>query len=269
MIPSWAIVAGGDLVHHLTDSYELDFWFLDEPIQLPHDGLFGIPWLAVTKQVVFLWIAGALMLLLFLAAARDKRLIPGRLRNAVESFLVFLRDELIIPYMGEDGLKFLPFVATVFFFILFCNLLGLVPEGATATGNINVTGAMALISLGVIQAVAARHGPVEYFKTIVPSVPLWLWPLLLVVELAGFAAKTLALTVRLFANMTAGHAVLFAILGFAVMDNFQSIIYVVGPIAVLSSVAIYFLELFVAFLQAFVFTFLTVVFIGEVLHAHH
>ncbi len=269
MITSWATFASGDLISHLTDSYELDFWFLDEPIQLPHEGLFGIPWLGVTKQVVFLWIAGALMILLFTAAARDRRLIPGRLRNVVESILTFLRDELIIPYMGEDGLAFMPFVATVFFFILFCNLLGLIPEAATATGNISVTAALALVSFAVIQGVAARHGPIEYLKTIVPSVPLWLWPLLLVVELSGFVAKTVALTVRLFANMTAGHAVLFAILGLAVLPAFQSVVFVVGPIAVLASVGVYFLEIFVAFLQAFVFTFLTVVFIGEVLHSHH
>ncbi|MBI4617315.1 MAG: F0F1 ATP synthase subunit A [Planctomycetes bacterium] len=260
MFGGWAALASGDILHHISDSNEIEVFRWT--VHLPDGSPFYI-----TKHVVFLWVAAALTILLCLSACRDRRLVPGRLRSFFEAILLFLRDELVTPYMGKEGAHYLPYVWTVFFFILFCNLLGIVPQAATATGNILVTGALALVSLAVIQATALlKHGPIGYFKVIVPQVPLFLWPLMLVIELAGFVAKTVALTIRLFANMVAGHVVILAILGFILL--FPNNVFV-ALVSVAGAAAIFFLEIFVAFLQAFVFTFLTVVFIGEVLHPHH
>jgi F-type H+-transporting ATPase subunit a len=252
-------LAAIDIEHHISDGNEIHFLGL-------HFDLSGLSHLGITKHVVFLWVAAVFMILFFAWVARDRGLVPRRLRNMVEIFLEFLQHELIDPYMGHDGKKFLPYVATVFFFILFCNLLGLIPDSATPTGNIRVTAALAIITLVVIQGVAMSHGPLGYFHAIVPSVPWAIWPILFVVEVAGFLAKTMALSVRLFANMTAGHVVLLAILGFIFVfpNNIVAAVLAVG-----GAVAIYCLEVFVAFLQAYVFTFLTVVFIGGVLHPQH
>jgi F-type H+-transporting ATPase subunit a len=165
-----------------------------------------------------------------------------------------------------------PYLLTVFFFILCCNLLGLVPWGATATGNIAVTGAMALISFLVIEISGMRTlGFKGYMQTIFflpPGLPTILKPVILLImtpiELIGKLAKPFALAVRLFANMTAGHALVLALIG--LIFTFRS--YAVGGAAVPMATAIMLLEIFVAFLQAYVFTLLTSVFIGLMREAH-
>ena len=191
----------------------------------------------------------------------------GKLTNAFEAILIFFRDEVIGDMMhGKDKKRFLPYAVTVFLFILFCNLLGLVPGSATATGNVNVTLAMALLTFGLIHGVALlKHGPLGYFKALVPEVPLLLWPLMLAIELLGTVAKTIALTIRLFANMLAGHLVLLSILSFILVFPGN---YAVAGGSVLFCVPLTLLEIFVAFLQAYIFSFLTTIFVAEVMHGH-
>jgi F-type H+-transporting ATPase subunit a len=177
-----------------------------------------------------------------------------------------------MPNIGHGGERYVPFVATLFFFILTANLLGLLPWGTSATGNISVTAALAVLSLIVIEVSGMRAlGPKGYLGTIVyipHGLPKWMVPIMALimtpVELLGKLAKPFALAIRLFANMTAGHVVILAIIGLIFL--FGSYAIAVGP--VLMAVALMFLELFVAFLQAYIFALLTSVFIGLIRHAH-
>ncbi len=190
----------------------------------------------------------------------------------IEAAVLFLRDKVIMPNIGHGGDRFVPFVTTLFFFILVSNLLGLLPWGATATGNISVTAALALMAFVTIEYAGMRAlGPRGYLGTIVyipHGLPKPLIPVMALimtpVELLGKVVKPTALAIRLFANMTAGHILLLAII---------SLIFVFGSFAiafapVVMAVAITFLELFVAFLQAYIFALLTSVFIGLIRHAH-
>ena len=168
----------------------------------------------------------------------------------------------------------MPFLWTMFFFILFNNLLGMFPGGASATGNINVTGVLAILTLGTVVAGGdAGVGPVGFFVNIVPplDVPKLmkppLWALMFVIEVSGLLIRHVVLAVRLFANMLAGHIVLAVILGFAIQAPgiFR---YLVAPASVMGVVALSLLELLVAFLQAYIFTFLAALFIGSAAHPH-
>ncbi len=235
-----------DIIHHLVDA----------PTALG----FGI-----TKHVVMLWISAVIVLVLLTVTCRQKGDVPRGLRNLMEPLLLFIRDQVAIPNMGEAGTRYVPFLWTVFLFILVCNLLGLVPKGATATTNLSVTAALAIISFVVTQFAGLRQNGARYITGLVPPVPWWLWPLMLVVELIGLVSKPFALAIRLWANMNAGHIVLLVILGF--IFTFKN--WPVVGISVLGSVAIMMLELFVALLQAYVFTFLTAVFMGIALHPEH
>jgi len=247
-----------DILHHL----------LDSPTYLGLD----LSRLHITKHVLLMWMASAVLIVLMNVAARQKGLVPRGFRNFLEPILLFIRDELAIPNFHDKADRYLPYLWTLFFFILFCNLAGLVPGGATPTGNLSVTAGLALISFLVIHAVGIReNGFFGYLKSIVPPVPWWLWPVLLVVELVGIVAKPFALAVRLWANMNGGHIVILVLLGFIFLVK-NSALFIQGPvvgISVAAAVAIYFLEIFVAVLQAFVFTFLTAVFVGMAAHPEH
>jgi F-type H+-transporting ATPase subunit a len=241
-----------DILHHLMDS----------PTFLGMD----LSHLHITKHIWMMWIASALLIIFMNIAARQKGPVPRGLRNFVEPILLFIRDEVARPNLHDAADKYLPYLWSLFFFILFCNVLGLVPGGATATGNLSVTAALAVMSFFAIHAAGIRqNGFVHYVQSIVPPVPWWLWPLLLVVEIVGLMAKPFALAVRLWANMSAGHIVILVLLGFIFLfKNFA----IVG-VSVAGAAAIYLLELFVALLQAYVFTFLTAVFMGMAAHPHH
>ena len=223
--------------------------------------------LGLSGHVFSLFVVAALMLTIFPRIAKDEGLVPTGFRNFFEVILLFVRDEIARPFLGHNADKFLPVLWTFFFFILFNNLLGLVPGMATATGNPFVTvtlAAMAFIwyhACGIVE-----QGPVAYAKNIVPpGLPLWLLPLMVVVEIVGHMAKPFALMVRLFANMTGGHAVLYAFVGLAMlMKSFA-----LGPVSIGAAIPIYMLEIFVAFIQAYVFTFLVTVFLGAAVHPEH
>ena len=251
-----------DIVGHLKDSKVLEIF---TEIELPHFEIFGID-MSITKHVVMMWIAAGLLILLLIPIARRRDLIPTGIKNLFESILVFIKDEIAIAQIGKKGIYFVPYLATLFLFILFCNLLGLVPFGSTATGNITVTASLALISFIVTHLSGIwSHGLLGYLKHLVPPVPWWLYPLMLFVELAGHIAKPIALAIRLFANMLGGHIVLLVILGFIFM--FKNLI--IASVSVGVAVALCCLEILVAFIQAYVFTFLTALFIGQAVQEEH
>lgn len=262
-------LAGGDgggsdggtawITHHVYDGPELDLYFFQVP--LPKS-------LGITKHTVFMLLAALLTFLLVTTAAKSIDRVPRGLRNAVEAVVHFLREDLIYPNMGiENGRKFTPFLLTLFLFILIMNLLGMVPFGAAATSNVYVTGALAVIVLGcmVVGGMIAQ-GPIKFWINLVPhGVPILIWPLLFVIELAGLIIKPFALMVRLAANLTAGHVVIFSIMSFIFF--FKS--WALAPVPVAIIVAFSLLELLVAFVQAYVFTMLSAVFIGMSLSGEH
>jgi F-type H+-transporting ATPase subunit a len=221
--------------------------------------------LSITNLVVYQWL-GMLLLgfLLWRTVRRYKRfpLHPPRgLQNAIEALVVFIRDEVVRPNLPWNplGVRLLPYFLTLFFFILVLNLLGLVPGGHTATGSLAVTGALATIAFFVINGGAiATIGLKKWLKHLLGGGPLWLSPILVPIEIIGMFAKAFALCVRLFANMTAGHIALLSLVG--LIFFFGTIL--IAPVSVAFSVFVYFLETLVAFLQAYIFTILTAVFLG-------
>jgi len=221
--------------------------------------------LSITNLVVYQWIGIALLGLFLWRSLRRYRqnpLEPPRgLQNAIEAIVVFLRDEVVRPNIGSTGLAngLLPYFLTLFFFILILNLLGLIPGGHTATGSLAVTGALALTAFVVINGGAiATIGFKKWLQHLLGGGPLWLSPILVPIEIIGMFAKAFALCVRLFANMTAGHIALLSLVG--LIFFFETVL--IAPISVAFSVFVYCLETLVAFLQAYIFTILTAVFLG-------
>lgn len=245
----------------------------------------------LSNQIVMQILAALLLILLVPWAVRRarghdeiNRLVPAGPGNFFEGICQFLRTNVAQPALGEYTDRFVPYVWTVFFFILFSNLLGLLPFdallrvfgvelhiGGTATGNIWVTATLAVCTLVMIVVNGLRLGGTAYLAHFCPG-PLWLAWLLVPVEVLGLIAKIFALAVRLFANMLAGHVLLAVLIGF-VATSFAALGavggFAVSLVVVLGSVAINLLEVFVAFLQAFIFTFLTALFIGQAVLVHH
>jgi len=234
--------------------------------------------LSPTKHVVMISIAGLLCMLTLIVAARSQARSaltgkpPKGLANGIEAMVLYIRNEVILPNVGHHGEGYVPFLLTLFFFILFMNLLGLIPYGATATSNISVTATLAIVSFLVIEIAGMRALGFGYIKTIVywpHDMPLAIKaPITLImtpVELIGKFTKPLALAIRLFANMIAGHVVVLALI--SIIFTFGS--WLVMPAPVLATTGIMMLELFVAFLQAFVFCLLVSVFIGQLREGAH
>lgn len=256
--------------HHVQNSAE---WHLPGiSIHLPHFPpihFLGMEIdLSITNHVVMLWIAGLITIALFTLAYRRKGLAPLGFGALLEWIVIFIRDEIAIANMGEEqGKRFTPLLVAFFFFIWVANMMGLIPLFSTATGNINVTAGLALITLFSTQYFGIKEqGLLGYYKNLVPhGVPFYLWPLMFVVEIMGIIAKHVALTIRLFANMIAGHIVLFAFLGLIIL--FKS--FLVSPISVGFGVFVYFLELLVDLIQAYIFTMLSALFIGMSINPEH
>jgi F-type H+-transporting ATPase subunit a len=213
-------------------------------------------------------ISGIILIVLLVWAARKNRknVVPKGIGNFIELIIVFLRDEVVIPSMGKAGYQYLPFFFTLFFFILTCNLLGLVPFMSTATGSISITAGLALITFVMIQVLGVKNnGLFGYFKGLVPQgVPFFVLPIMIVVELLGLLTKPFALCIRLFANMTAGHVVILALIGLIF-----SLGYGATPISIGFALFIYVLEIMIALLQAYIFTMLSAIFIGMAVHQEH
>jgi F-type H+-transporting ATPase subunit a len=274
-----------DIPHHIANSHEVEtpfgVWHLPrwEPIHL---GGLTID-MSPTKHLVFMLIAAVLVALVFTLSARSIQAAQARGRpskgfaGAMEATALYIRQEVILPNVGHHGEGYAPYLLTLFFFILAMNILGLLPWGATATGNIAVTAALAVVAFLVIEVTGMQAlGPVGYAKTIfyLPSglpggiggsiLKVVLLAVMTPIELIGKLAKPFALAVRLFANMTSGHVLVLALIGLTFL--FQS--WTVGIGASILATGVMLLEVFVAFLQAFVFTLLTSVFIG-LMRAEH
>ncbi|MGH7538011.1 MAG: F0F1 ATP synthase subunit A [Gemmatimonadales bacterium] len=274
---------GGMILHHTSDSHvvELPFGF---EIPLPTGWhLFGID-VSPTKHVVFMLLAAVLVFVTIWTAGRQVQRrhregkAPRGFGGAIEAVVLFVRNDVAAANIGHGGEKFAPYILTLFFFILYCNLLGLVPWGAAATGNIAVTAGLALTAFVVIEISGmVALGPRGYLKTIVMVPPgmtglgaVLMALLMTPVELIGKLVKPFALTLRLFANMTAGHFVILALLGLIFVFGTAGPAIVVGVTlgAVAFTLFMMLLELLVAFLQAYIFALLTSVFIGMMRHEH-
>ena len=232
-------------------------------IEIPNDSIFSNNF---TTQSLFLVISTVITFILFGVLYNKKQDVPTGLTNFLEPFVLYVRDEIAVKNMGEkDGKAWTPFFCSLFFLILGCNLLGLIPGNATATGTFWVTGALALIVfLCMTIGTTIKYGPVKFIKAFMPAgVPGWVLVLLTPLEMIGLVVKCVSLTIRLFANMLAGHIVLFSIMALLYVFSYYALL--AYPIAV----GIYALEVFVAFLQAYVFTFLAALFIGEMFHHAH
>jgi len=257
----------GWIMHHVLDGNELPL----EPfgvIHLPQLHLFGLD-ISITKHIVFMWLAAIIVFFVFsfVARAYKKSLVPKGFTNLIEILIVFVRDEIAKPTIGEGYQKFLPFLLSTFFFILTMNFLGLLPYGNTATSNIAITSTLAIFSFIVIQGSGMKkNGVFGYFKGLVPhGIPVLFLPVLFVVEVLGLFTKPFALAVRLFANMTAGHIVIFSLIGLI----FVLQTYFVAPVSVAFALFIDLLEILVALIQAYIFTILTSLFIGMAVHQDH
>jgi len=210
-----------------------------------------------------------------LMAGRKKAMVPGRFQGAMEVILGLVREKLVIDTMGPEGLPYFPFIAGLFFFVFFNNIVGIFPlghYGFVATSNVNVTGTLAIIVLLVVLWTGLKKkGPIGFLKSFAPpGVPVFLLPLIVPVEVISFFAKHFALAVRLFANMFAGHIVLFVFtFGAAVLFLNGFFNTLLSPFPFVGVVGMLMFEIFVATVQAFIFAILAALYIGDSLHEHH
>ena len=237
---------------------------------VPTDGSAVLADLSMTRHLVFIFLSiGLLALILIPMAGKYTRGVGrtsaprGRMQNLVETFVIYVRDEIARPNLGSKTDRYLPYLLSVFFFILICNLLGLVPWGATATANITVTAVLAVFTFIVTQMAGTK----DYWLHILwpPGIPTFVKFILVPIEIIGLFTKPFALAVRLFANMVAGHLVILNLIGliFIIGGTFGSVAgYATAVPAILLTVFIYGLELLVVFIQAYVFTVLSALFIG-------
>jgi F-type H+-transporting ATPase subunit a len=277
---------GEIVLHHTADAYSIDFyplgriaWHKWPDIYL---GSFPIN-LTPTKHVVFMVLAAVLVFLtmklagLALARQRAGQNAPRGFAAAMEGLVLFVRNEIAVANIGHDGKKFAPLIMTLFFFILYSNLLGLIPYGSTPSGNLAVTGTLALLVFFVIEIAGfVKLGPKGYLRTVFPKMPgmsgvggavmsIAMGP----IEILGKLVKPIALAVRLFGNMTAGHFVILSLFGIVLLFGDLGVwSYGIAGATVVLVVGIMLLELFVAFLQAYVFALLSAVFIGLMQHEH-
>jgi F-type H+-transporting ATPase subunit a len=219
----------------------------------------------LTKHMVLMWIVAGAMAVGFPLMARSWPLVATGPRNALEVFVVFMRDDIVIPCMGPEGRPFVPYFLTLFFFILFNNLLGFIPGVPTTTANIGITAALAICSFVFINVAGVRKHGWRYITNFIPDgVPKWVVPLIFPLELLGVLTRSFALCIRLFGNMLGGHIVVLAFLALSFILKFLLVSVITVPMAVLLSC----LELFICFLQAYIFTFLTALFVGSSIHPH-
>lgn len=225
----------------------------------------------LTNYTFWLVIAVVLLALFFIVASRKVKLVPSGIANIAEAGVEFVRNSICIDVMGPEGAKFLPFIGTVFFFVLFNNLLGNIPPALPGTGTVGTTFLWGIIVFLVYNGIGIRkNGAWKYLKSFIPSgTPGWLKPFMFVLEIISHFLRPLTLGVRLFANMYAGHIMLgvFAIFCAVVLEHFTAVGAIVLPLSFLMQVILRGFELFVAVLQAYIFSILTAVYINGALHA--
>lgn len=267
---------GDILLHHVTNDKSVVYIDLD----------FGFVDMSVTKHVVLIWAIAALLVLLALMATsryrKNKHALPSKFSSLFEILVDFIQNEMVIPNIGKKYTKtWTPLIVTFFIFILFSNFLGLIPfleklpgGSATITGNFAVTAGLAFITfISIIVAGSVKHGFIGHWKNMIPGgLPAPVLLILIPVEIMGMFIKPLALLLRLGANMTAGHIGMVAIFGLPILIGKSmgtEIGFSVGFISVILNTAIYFLEMIVCLVQAYVFALLSSVFIGMAIHAEH
>jgi F-type H+-transporting ATPase subunit a len=249
--------------------------FLGGHISIPLN-IFGMQ---VTKYMVIEVAVGLILCAIFIPMAwtlRSGKPLKGRFWNLVEVFLLYLRDNVIRPSIGKhDADRFVPYLWTLFFFILGCNLAGMLPWSGSPTGSLSVTAVLALATFGVVNVAGMqRYGAGKYWLGLVPHMDLppalaiILKPMLFMIEIAGLLIKHVVLSIRLLANMFAGHMVLAVFLAFIPMTAGTFWWFPVTTGSVAMAVCLSMLELFVAFLQAYIFMFLSALFIGMAVHQH-
>ncbi len=224
--------------------------------------LFGLD-ISINKAVIMMWVVVGLAAFLLVKAGQSRRMVPTKLQSLGELLVGFIRD-IILDTMGKDGLRFFPFIATLFVFILFSNLLGLIPGTYTVTSQIIVTAVFALTVYAISIVMGfVLHG-VKFLGILVPpGTPGWLLPLMIPIELVSQLARPISLAVRLFANMTAGHTILGVLFGLAIGGGL-----LIGWLPFAFTIAMNGLEVGIAFIQAYIFTTLTCVYIGDAFHLH-
>jgi len=283
-----AFLPGDIITPHITDAHciELpeDGWKIWKPVEheLPrwapiHIGALELD-MSPTKHVVMLLVAALLTSLVLIGAAQvgkrhsEESGHPKGFAGGIEAMVLYIRQEVAIPNLGHHGEAYAPFILSLFFFILFANLLGLIPYGATATGNISVTATLAIVTFLVVELAGIRAQGLGYLNTIFywnKDLPLGvripMFFLMTPIEIVGKLTKPFALMIRLFANMTAGHIVVLALIG--LIFAFKA--YMIWTAPLFMAVGIMMLELFVAFLQAFIFALLSSVFIGLIREGAH
>ncbi len=254
------------IIDHLVD---MDTWPIVPGVDIPLLGdlsLFGVN-VGLTLHVLMLILSAGVVFLLFgILYKKQSRQAPSGITNMLEVLVLFVRDEICINYMGEaDGRRLAPFFLNFFFLVLVTNLMGLVPLFATATANISVTAGLSLITLTMmIVGGVAKNGLIGFIKLFLPpGVPKVVYVVLFPIEVMGLFIKPFALTMRLFANMLGGHIVLFSLLGLIITFGWA------GLPSLGLALFVFFLELLVAFIQAYVFTMLSAMFVGSMMHPSH
>jgi F-type H+-transporting ATPase subunit a len=246
---------------------------------------FLVDW-GITKFVVLELMVATTILAIFIPMAsrlRGGQPAKGRFWNMMEVLLVYLKDQVIVPAIGspKDAAPYVPYLWTLFFFVLFCNLAGLVPWMGSPTAAMTVTATLAILTLVIVMATGIRrHGAVGFWTGMVPPIEgkvgpinlaLALSPLLFVLEIFSFFVKHVSLCIRLMANMFGGSLILAVLCAFIPMAAATGWLIIWAPVTALSvaaAIAVYFLKLLVAFLQAYIFTFLTSIYIGMAIHQH-
>jgi F-type H+-transporting ATPase subunit a len=224
--------------------------------------LFGLD-VSINKAVVMMWVVIGLAAFLLIKGGASRRLVPTKLQSLAELLVDFIRG-IILDTMGKDGMRFFPFVATLFVFILFCNLLGLIPGSYTVTSQIVVTGLFAVSVYGMSVVLGFLLHGVKFLGILVPpGTPGWLLPLMIPIELVSQLARPVSLAVRLFANMTAGHTILGVLFGLAIGGGL-----LIGWLPFTFTIAMNALEVGIAFIQAYIFTVLTCVYLGDAITLH-
>lgn len=231
--------------------------------------------ISFTNSTLWMLIGIGVAIAFFGVATKSRALIPGRLQSVAELFYEFIADT-VRGAIGPEGMKFFPYVFTLFVYILFANLLGLFPSipGAphtfTTTSHIAVTFSLGLLSISIVIVYGLYKNGLSFLKLFVPSgVPLWLLPLVSLIEIVSFISRPISLAIRLFANMLAGHIILKVFAGFIISLLAAGAWGVIAIFPFLGIIAITLLEILVAFLQAYVFAILTCIYLNDAVHAGH
>jgi len=220
--------------------------------------------LSISQGIVTMWVVVAAVFLLFSVAAKRRAMVPTGVQNIVEMGVEFIRD-IAVDNIGEAGKKYVPFLVALFFFVLFGNLIGLIPGVFTITSQVFVTAVLAVVVYAMSLIVGFRKHGTKFLSILVPGgTPGWLVPLMIPIEILSQLARPVSLAVRLFANMTAGHTILAVMFGMTI-----TLPVVVNMIPFTFTVLIYALELFIAFIQAYIFVMLSCVYLGDAENLAH